>query len=165
MIIGIKDIEYIIEAHSFHTTSSEKKSRKWDANTPYSIHPIWCAMSILHETSLPISIRSKGFYVLGYHDIPEDTDAPLPEWLSSEIKKSIADMTYSSSEDEWENLWKKDKEIRLFKIYDKTSNIMDGIWMEPERKNLHLQHLAKLIIDVRKNYGELNITRMAKSLI
>ena len=65
---------------------------------------------------------------------------------------------------EWKNLWSKDKEIRLFKLFDKTNNMLDGICMKPERKEQHLEHLKKLTQDVEKNYGELNIVKFAKTM-
>jgi len=41
---------------------------------------------------------------------------------------------------------------------------MDGTWMKPERKRQHQAHLRKLCEDVEENYGELNITRLARTL-
>ena len=49
-------------------------------------------------------------------------------------------------------------------IYDKVSNMMDGIWMRSERRQRHQTHLRKLCEDVERNYGELNITKLARTL-
>ena len=160
-MIESKDLTYIISAHNFKAKEPAKRMRKWDLTTPYSIHPIWCAMTILHEPLLSKDIRERGSLVLGYHDIPEDTNASLPDWLSQEVRGLIMAMKFDSSEDEWKNLWKKDKEVRLYKLYDKTGNMLDGAWMEKERRMQHLAHLQKLTEDVRKNYGTLNIVRIA----
>ena len=161
----LDDIKFVINAHTNKVKEEASAVRMWDGKTPYYVHPIWCASTILHETSLPEDLRISGSQALLYHDVLEDTYASLPPDLSEKVKGFIYSMTFKTSEDEWKNLWQKDKEIRLLKIYDKTSNILDGSWMTPDRKNQHLDHLAKLIRDVKSNYGELNIVRIAKTLI
>ena|SRR3989344_883986 len=164
-MIEARDLVYVIDAHTNKTIKPDRTTRMWDKTTPYYIHPIWCTTTILHETSLPFDIRIDGSWGLLYHDILEDTTAKLPEWLSKRAKDLIHGMTFKSSEDEWENLWKRDKEVRLLKMYDKVSNILDGVWMKPERRIQHINHLKKLLYDVQKNYGNLNIIRIAKVLI
>lgn len=156
-----RDLAYIIDAHS---NKSGNRTRKWDMKTPYYVHPIWCAAMILHETSLPGDIRKDGSQALLYHDVLEDTTAGLAPWLSGRVRSLTMGMTFDSSEDEWENLWKRDKEVRLLKVYDKTSNLLDGIWMTPERREKHVTHLRRLVEDVEGNYGGLNILNVAKTL-
>ena len=160
-----RDLDYIIKAHNEKAKKPENKFRKWDNKTPYYIHPIWCAITILNETSLPENIRREGSQALLYHDILEDTTAELPEWLSKNVKLWVKEMTFNSSEDEWKNLWDKDKIIKLLKLYDKTNNQMDNIWMKPERKKEHKIHLFKLVKDVESNYGNLNIIKLAKTFL
>src|SRR3989344_4627174 len=161
----IRDLAYIIQAHTEKVRPEASSVRKWDEKTPYYTHPIWCAAMIRSETSLPEEIRVEGSQVLLYHDILEDTTAELPLWLSDNVKNFIHGMTFKSSEDEWENLWQRDEVLRLLKLYDKTHNIMDAIWMQPERKQKHLDHLKLLCWDVEGNYGMLNITKIAKAFI
>lgn len=119
---------------------------------------------IRQEPLLSEEIRIEGSQALLYHDVLEDTTEELPPWLSQRVRALVQDLTFSSSEDEWENLWKKDKKVRLLKLYDKASNLMDGVWMKPERRQEHQAHLRKLCEDVEENYGELNITRLARTL-
>ena len=161
--MDIRDIAYVIDAHTNHAKKPENTFRKWDGITPYSTHPIWCAVAVLHETSLPLEIRTNGSQVLLYHDVPEDTNAILPEWLSPRVKYLISQLTFDSSEHEWDELFNREKEVRLYKLFDKTSNIMDGIWMVPERREKHLKHLKKVGQDVKSNYGNLNIVRLAET--
>lgn len=159
----LRDLDYIIQAHTVHARKISNATRKWDNKTPYFIHPIWCATMILHETTLPEEIRKDGSQALLYHDVLEDTNEPLPAWLSPRVISLIRNMTFGLSEDEWLNLWGKDKEIRLLKVYDKTSNILDGSWMAARRRQKHIAHLKKLVADVRRNYGDLNILKIAET--
>lgn len=159
-----RDLTYIIQAHDDKSRDPRNRFRKWDRRTPFYIHPIWCASMIRQETSLSEETRIQGSQVLLYHDVLEDTEAGLPKWVSGEVKSLVYGMTFESSEDEWENLWERSREIRLLKLYDKVNNLMDGIWMKQGRRQQHLDHLKKLCEDVEKNYGELNITRLARTL-
>jgi len=160
-----RDLIYVINAHTENIRDSGSTTRKWDGKTPYHVHPIWGATTILHETSLPEDTRVDGSQAFLYHDVPEDTTVELPLWLSDRVKGLIFGMTFDSSEDEWENLWNRDKEIRLLKVYDKTSNMLDSVWMEPERREKHKAHLARLINDAYQNYGDLNIIKIAEVLV
>lgn len=153
-----RDLVYIIRAHG-------NQVRKWDNKTPYHVHPIWCSAMIMQETSLPEKIRVPGSEALLYHDILEDTEAGLPEWLSDEVKDLVVELTFDSSEDEWANVWQKSREVRLLKLYDKVSNLLDCIWMTPERRKQHSAHLRRLCEDVESNYGKLNVVRLARLLL
>ncbi len=160
----LRDIEYIINSHTNLNKLGVAQVRKWDNKTPYYVHPIWCATMILQETLLPEKIRKSGGQALLYHDVLEDTNKELPNWLSERVRSLVSDMTFDSSEQEWSNLWSKDKEVRLLKLYDKTSNLLDGTWMELERMKEHQSHLKRLCEDVEKNYGQLKIIKLARNL-
>ena len=162
-MIQVRDFEYVMKAHTEMAKKEANTVRMWDQRTPYHFHPIWCATTILHETSLPEGIRVDGSQALLYHDILEDTVASLPSWLSERVKGFVEGMTFHSSEDEWKDLWNRDKEVRLLKVYDKTSNLLDGVWMKPQRRDQHIAHLKKLVADVRENYGNLNILKIAET--
>lgn len=41
-----------IKAHAQHARDPDDMIRKFDEKTPYAIHPIWCAMTILTEAEL-----------------------------------------------------------------------------------------------------------------
>ena len=158
-----KDLNYIIEAH--RKSKPNKSTRLWDKKTPYSIHPIWCAMTLLHETSLPEDLRRDGSQALLYHDILEDTEYPLPSWLSTIVQELVIEMTFESSRRERKDIWTKFPEVRLLKLYDKVSNLMDGIWMLPERRKEYEGFISRLCDDVEENYDKLNITRIARTII
>ncbi len=161
--MDLRDLTFVIEAHTNHCKKGAPQVREFDNQTPYSIHPIWCASMIRQEPSLYEEVRLKGSQALLYHDVLEDTTAELPGWLSDDVRGLVSELTFKSSEDEWETLWNKDKQVRLLKLYDKVNNMMDGVWMKPERRQQHLTHLRRLCKDVEQNYGELNITKFAKT--
>jgi hypothetical protein len=54
-------INHATLAHSNHPKRPEGAIRFWDSLTPYAIHPIWCAMTLLTETRLPEEIRLPGY--------------------------------------------------------------------------------------------------------
>ena len=162
-MLSEKDLLYIIEAH--RNSEDKKSTRYWDRKTPYSIHPIWCAMTLLHETSFPEELRRDGSQALLYHDVLEDTVYTLPDWLSERVQGIVRDLTFESSQEEMEKIWAKSPEVRLLKLYDKTSNLMDGIWMGHEKRGRYAEYTLRLCRDVERNYGELNITKIAKAII
>lgn len=138
------------------------EERTW---TPYGIHPIWAAMTILHERGLPQNTRKDGAMALLYHDVLEDTTRSLPRDLSKRVRDLVEAMTFESFDQEMELLWQKAPVVRLLKLYDKVSNWMDGEWMYPERRVLHRAHLIRVVEDVERNFGTLNIILIAKALL
>src|SRR3989338_901075 len=74
---------------------------------PYGIHPVWAAMTILHENSLTEEIRFLGAQVLCSHDFEEDTAAPRPKGLSKEVRKLVKLMTFKNFDEETELLWER----------------------------------------------------------
>jgi len=50
-------IAYTFRAHGEGATKPSKAVRKWDGRTPYAVHPVWCAMTLLTETTLPEDLR------------------------------------------------------------------------------------------------------------
>lgn len=160
-----KCIAYAISAHRDYAKSMSKTTRKWDIRTPYSIHPIWCAMTLLQETSLPSHIRENGYKALLYHDILEDTNAPLPSDTPKEVVQLVKDMTFESFESEMQEIWNKSDEVKLLKLYDKVSNLLDGTWMSPEKKKLYIEYTRRLTEEVEKIFGDLNIVRIARTII
>ncbi|MDH5532830.1 MAG: hypothetical protein OEX81_00185 [Candidatus Pacebacteria bacterium] len=160
-----KHIETVIKAHVDHPKEEINKYRFFDKKTPYVVHPIWCATTILTEPKLDFDLRQKGALSLLYHDVLEDTLAPLPEDLPSEIKEWIRDMTFDGGfEEEQVKLFTKPKEVLLFKLYDKTSNLLDATWMDKELYKTYFDFTQKLSKKVTKHYGELNITKILGTL-
>jgi hypothetical protein len=100
-----------------------------------------------------------------YHDVLEDTTASLPEDLPKQISTWIGDMTFHGGfEEEQVELFSKTKEVLLFKLYDKTSNLLDAAWMDDDLHKIYLDFTKKLAAEVEKNYGRLNIMGILESI-
>lgn len=157
-------ISFVFTAHGNQATKPSKSVRKWDGRTPYAVHPVWCATTILTEAALPEELRIRGSQVLLLHDVLEDTTAGLPEGLSVEVIDLVNNMTFESSEQEMEMVWDRSSEVRLLKVYDKVSNLLDGSWMSKEKRDKYVAYTLRLTQDVEKDFGPLNITRIARSI-
>ena len=162
--MNLRDIEYIAKAHTDLATKPSKSVRKWNEKTPYCIHPFWCAATLTTETTLDERTREEGVQALLYHDILEDTIAELPEELPERVKQLVQDMTFESSQEEIKEIWSKPKEILLYKLYDKVSNLLDGSWMDEEKRAKYTQYTRFLCARVEEEYGALNITKIARAI-
>lgn len=158
-------IDYCIDAHAHHGKLPHKATRLWDRATPYSMHPVWCATTLLSETSLPEDLRHHGAIALLMHDVVEDTTAGLPEGISAEAQRLVEELTFESSAIAREKIWEKSDAAKLLKLYDKVSNLMDGAWMDDEKKDLFRGDIRALADHAEKVYGPLNITKIARSVV
>jgi hypothetical protein len=158
------------KAHSDHSIKKEYTVRKWDNQTPYGVHPLWCAMTFLQETNLPELInREECALALLFHDTKENTTMELPEWLPQNTVKLIEQMTFTSefgsTDIEMSEISDRPPIVRLLKLYDKVSNLLDGIWMPDEKWNhQYVPYVLQLASDVENNYGQLNIVRIARAI-
>ena len=157
-------IDFIFMAHAEMSTKPSKAVRKWDGKTPYGVHPTWCAMTLLTEVTLPEDIRATGAQALLLHDILEDTTAGLPDGVSSKVAQLVEDMTFASSDEEMRMVWSKSKEVKLFKLYDKVSNLLDGSWMSAEKHARYVAYTLRLCDEVERRYGALNIVQIARAI-
>lgn len=158
-------LKIVIEAHRDYSVERSRSVRKWDKKTPYWIHPVWCATTILFETLLPENLREDGYLALLYHDILEETTIKLPNDLPERVKHFVQQMSFENgSMQEMQEIWSKRPEIKLFKLYDKVSNLMDGMWMDSERKQRHCEYVKRLTDEVESVYGGLNIVKIARAV-
>lgn len=157
-------ISHSVLSHAERPTKPSKAVRKWDGTTPYGVHPVWCAMTLLQETALPEEIREEGAEALFFHDLLEDTTAGPPEGTRSRVRELVEGMTFASSDEEIVEVWSRTPEVRLLKLYDKVSNLLDGVWMTPEKQERYRAYTRRLADDVESHYGTLNIVRIARSL-
>ena len=160
-----QDIDYVMRAHSEHPKKPSKAFRKNDGITPYFYHPIWCATCIATENLLNKELKDKGAQVLLYHDVLEDTILPIPQWITDEVKQDIIHMTFENSEHEMKEIWEKPSHIKLFKLYDKLHNLLESDYMLKEKREKYEQYAKKLLEFVEKEYGELNIVKLARGII
>jgi (p)ppGpp synthase/HD superfamily hydrolase len=157
------NIDLAILAHSRYARQPSKAIRYWDQRTPYAIHPIWCAMTLLTETTLPQALRSDGYQALHWHDVVEDTEFPLPQDVGEEVTRLVAAMSFDDQADEMAHVWERGDTVILLKLYDKVSNLLDGTWMSDERWNAYVSYTERLRDHVRLAFGELNIVRIAEA--
>jgi hypothetical protein len=162
-------IEYIkleAEAHQEHVLPDAKDFRTFPSGekNEYFTHPLWCAMMIMLDTKLPESIRLPGAKALLFHDVLEDTTAKLPDDLTDEVRKMIDDMTFKNFEEEVKITLANPSIAQLLKLYDKTATLYDAA-LRPHRYKEWIDFTEKLIETVVKEYGELNIVLLARTLI
>ena len=160
----VRAIRHAQLAHTEHGNEPNDAIRFHDRVTPYLVHPLWCAASLLQESSLPLAIRKAGYLALLWHDVLEDTQMGLPEDTSLEIVKIVKDMSFSSFDQEMTELWSRSIEVKLLKLYDKVSNLLDGQWMKAEKWNLYVEHTVRLADEVRQEYGALNIVKITEAI-
>ena len=158
-------IELSYQAHTHHALRPEKAFRKWDRRTPYFVHPVWCAMTILQEPSLAEPLRRRGAQALALHDVLEDTTLELPASVPPAVRKLVLGMTFAGgSAEEMVEVWNRTPEIRLLKLYDKTCNMLDDGFMSDERRAKTRRYVRKLARDVESNYPGTNVVKLALAL-
>lgn len=157
-------IAHANKAHSLYGLAPEDAVRFHDCLTPYIVHPLWCAATLLQESALPLDLRQKGSIALLWHDTLEDTSLPLPNETTEEIAWLVNAMSFRSFNEETTELWHKPIEVKLLKLYDKVSNLLDGHWLKNEKWNLYVSHTLRLCSEVEHIYGALNIVKMAKAI-
>jgi hypothetical protein len=155
---------HAVRAHNMKSVEPRKCFRKHDMRTPMHVHPTWCAMTLMHETSLSYEARKRGALALQLHDVLEDTTAGLPDGTPEEVEELVNEMTFDSYGAELDSFWKISKEAQLLKLYDKVSNLMDGSWMSPEKRTIYVCYTRLLAQKARENYGELNIVKIAEAI-
>jgi (p)ppGpp synthase/HD superfamily hydrolase len=157
-------IAHAIRAHTYFPNTPRDAVRLWDRRTPYVIHPIWCATTLLAEPGLSEDIRYPGAIALLWHDILEDTQLPLPEQTRPGVRDLVQEMTFASLDEEFERVWERSDMAKLLKLYDKVSQFLDGTWLSDTRWNKLVQHTRKLEQFVTTTYGVLNIVTLSRAL-
>ena len=158
-------LTHVILTHANEPIKPEKAFRKCDGKTPASIHPILCAMLLLHETSLSEEIREKGWETLASHDIFEDTGGALTQEATEEIIRLVTGMTFKNNVEEMERVWERGSEIILYKLYDKFSNLLQDSVLAEEKRPRYYEYILKLCEEVEKTYGELDIVTVARAIV
>lgn len=161
----LRAIQFSTAAHIHHPKTPDAAVRFWDRTTPYIVHPTWCAMTLLTETALAEDMRITGYQALLWHDVLEDTTiTALPDGTPDRVRQYVQDMTFDSFSEERKAIWGKDKEIRLLKLYDKTSNLLDGSWMSDAKWASYTAFTQAICKDVEAHYGPLNIVKISNAI-
>lgn len=158
-------IDYVIQSHAKYPREPLKAFRKWDKRTPYGVHPTWCAMTLMTETTLPEDFRWVGAQALLLHDILEDTTAPLPRGTSNQVKFLVDEMTFPrGTTQEMAEVWSRSEECRLLKLYDKVNNLMDRYPQDPAKLHAYITYTMQLTAFAETKWGQLNIVRLAYAI-
>ena len=158
------DMARVVTAHSANALEGADVVRRFDKLTPYAVHPVWCAMTIMQEPKLSPQLRYTGARVLLFHDFKEDTRAQLPADITAEEECLIDAMTFNDLNHEMEEIWSREKLVWLLKLYDKTSNVADGSWMTKDRRKQVVDYVLHLANAVEERWGSLNIGRFSRAL-
>lgn len=158
-------VAYAIDAHANRARRPENAYRKMDGATPYASHPIWCAMAILAEPMLHEGLREKGARILLFHDLLEDTSAPLPPDTPTEVRKGVEGMTFpGGAEEEIASVWGRGELVILLKLYDKTHGLLDRQLSPPPKRRRNADYAMRLCEAVERRHGKLNITILCRAL-
>lgn len=157
-------VAYAIDAHANSPRRPENAYRKMDGATPYASHPIWCAMAILAEPMLHESLREKGARILLFHDLLEDTVAPLPPDTPPEVREGVEKMTFTGVDEELADVWGRGELVVLLKLYDKTHGLLDRQLSPPTKRRRNADYAMRLCEAVERRHGKLNVTVMCRAL-
>ncbi|MFH0952458.1 MAG: hypothetical protein V1838_04730 [Patescibacteria group bacterium] len=136
---------------------------------PFCSHPMFGALLLLHDIKLPYELRKLGFRVLMRHDIKEDTGYPLSEANTDPPALRYVDMmTHNTWQEEMDSTPGKPIEVKLFKLIDKISTIMDYDMVTgqgEEKARQWLSYAKQLLKEVQAYYGECDTVVIARAVI
>src|SRR5215510_12902581 len=98
-------LTHAIRAHTDCASSPGDAVRKFDGKTPYAVHPLWCAMTILMECQLDSELRHIGYQALAWHDTLEDTTLALPDGVDPRVRRLVEELSFAKHEDERVLIW------------------------------------------------------------
>lgn len=169
-----KYIDFAFEAYENHNTYATNAEfgndfYRQEGNVPAITHPLFAASLLLADRRLPQDLREKGYLILLLHDIIEDTDQPLPEWVDVEIKEGVEAMTYTEEEERnsevlKSKIYQHPPFIKLLTLCDTISNMYEEHVSEAKRSKWKelVTNLTKL---VEKEYGLTRVVVTAKAIL
>ena len=163
-------VDYAYRAHQEHATKISPTTGKiatmrQRGKVPFLIHPLWCALTLLHDTRVPWEDRRIGFQALLFHDVLEDTTLPLPDGLEPRAVALIGEMTCDTWEEEIA-IENKEPLFYLVKLIDKLSTTYEeGVRPDPVRRAQWLELNRQLLTRVREYYPNSRTAVMAAAII
>lgn len=157
-----KYIDFAYSAYQEHNTSGQEYRRS--GQVPYLEHVLWASMMLMADTAVPQKEREIGSKALLLHDVLEDTDLPLPEWVEPEVKDLVEQMTFKN--------WAETKAVvptlpvstKLLILYDKLMTLYEG-HIRKERFEDWKSFCQYLLDEVEKQYGNIRIVHVGKAII
>lgn len=157
-----KLIDFAFDAYQNHTINGEEYRQ--NGNVPYFFHPTWCASILLTDTRIPYEERELGYQVLILHDVLENTDVDLPDWVSAEVKSEVQEMTYESYAEAIEKLPNKTPFRKLLSLVDLLASMYEEHVKEKNR-SIWMKFTKMLTEDVEKHYGNIRIVQLSKTIV
>lgn len=152
-------------AYSAHQEHNTRKDFRQDGKVPFVVHPMWCALTLLNDQRIPFAERELGYQALLLHDILEDTNLEVPDFVEPKVIECVKEMTHDSWEDE-QNIASKSNFIKLLKLCDKIASMYDEtVRQEPQRRKEWKILTQKLLDDVEKHYGNIRLVTLTKAIL
>lgn len=157
-----KLIDFAYNAYQKHNVTSQEYRQ--DGKVPYIMHPLWCATLLLNDQLIPFKKRKLGFQVLLLHDVIEDTDLSMPDWISREVRNYVQEMTFSTWEEAKREKPKKSIFMKLLFLYDALSSMYE--FHVSKKKQKEWKKLTNdLLEEVENHYGNIRIVQIAKPIL
>jgi hypothetical protein len=156
-----KLLDFADDAYHHHNKSDQVYRQS--GKVPYATHPLGCAMLLIADQRIPWHEREIGFQALILHDVLEDTNADLPNWVDEEVKETVRQMTFESSDHAL-------REASSKPIFIKLLMLLDGFWsmyeehVQPVRRKQWKQGVAMAIKEVEQHYGNIRVVQIAKAI-
>ncbi|MFZ6014971.1 MAG: hypothetical protein ACOYUZ_01280 [Patescibacteria group bacterium] len=155
-------LAHVITALQRDANDPRANVRKHDLATPFAVHPLWCAISILSAPDIEQDLRLAGYKVLLEHALePQTGKAPDADRIQLEQIRSLRCLSRVKNDD-GSLRWSAPPEIRLFKLFEVVHNLYDD---EIDGDDLNIKLARDLVGDVQANFGNLKIIRIAKALL
>ncbi len=156
-------------AYQAYQEESHKDTLRQKGKTPYITHPVFAASLLLADRRIPWKDRFIGYQVLILHDVLEDTNAKLPDWLSDEVINGVKELTFKDSlslENKFEIVKKKDDFIKLLYLCDTLSNLYEEhVALPVKRRKLWKEMVGWFAREVEKAYGDIRVVEVANAMI
>ena len=162
----MKNIElkkYLDFAYSAYEGESSQQKYRQNETVPYLFHPLWCASIIINDTKIPLKEREIGAKALLLHDVFENTDLKLPDWVESEVKEAVNKLTFDKDEIIIKEIITMSPFVKLLFLIDLLASMYENQVSKFKRKPWKL--LVQLLLkDVKKNYGNIRIVQIGNTI-
>ncbi|NQV00283.1 MAG: hypothetical protein HQ538_06105 [Parcubacteria group bacterium] len=155
--------KYLDFAHEAYEGESSKSKYRQKGSVPFIFHPLWCASILINDTKVPLKEREIGCKALILHDVLENTDLELPNWVENNVKVIVDKLTFNKDEIIGKEIITMSPFTKLLFLTDLLASMYDNQVSKPKRKIWKLL-TRLLLIDVKKNYGNIRIIQIGNTI-
>lgn len=156
-------LDFAYSAYQEHNQSGQELRQH--GKVPFIVHPMWAAMMMLADQRLPFELREIGYQALLLHDVLEDTNAELPDWIDPEVARMVEDMTLPDDFKEVvAAIASKDIFTKLLILYDTLENVYEE-HVTDWKRTMWKQGVEVLIREVEQEYGDLRVVHVGKAVL